>query len=207
MKSSEVAAAIASRNGAPVTEIPLGTRLSDANAAKVSSGVVDYRATRIIQTQGNAEAESRAYGHDAVLNRFDRRKRLQRALDQLMSDAGMSEAETRPLRDALDRELEEEGPEDEEEDEEPAEDEELRGASKWLHDALDELLTKLHKRKAVVASDARSVAMDSCCADCAKMDAADARRKKICFSDCASQNKWWSGAREARRQHEAAHVV
>jgi hypothetical protein len=205
MKSSDVEREIAQRNGATVvTEIPLGTRLSDRNAKKVFSGVTDYRATRIIQTEGAAESESRAYGRDAVLDKFDRRKKLQRALDQMMSDAGMSEAEAGPLRDALERELDEDDPEDEEEseDEEPAEGE--PPATKWLHDALDQLLGMDRKRKAVVAKD-RSVAMDACCAECAALDASDARRKKICFADCASQARWWKAAREARRQHAIVH--
>jgi hypothetical protein len=198
MKGSDVEREIAQRNGATVvTEIPLGTKLSDRNAKKVFSGVTDYRATRIIQTQGAAESESRAYGRDAILDKFDRRKKLQRALDQMMSDAGMSEAEAQPFRDALERELDEDDPEDEEEseDEEPAEDEPTATGHKWLHDALDQLLGMDRKRKAVVAKD-RSVAMDA------------APKKKICCVDCASLDGI-KGFRQAQRAYEAsrAHLI
>jgi hypothetical protein len=151
MKSSEVAAAIAARTGAPVV----------ANAAKVSSGV-DYHKTRIIQTQGNAEAESRAYGRDEVLEGFFRRKQLHNLLDRMMCDAGMSESESRPLRDALDRHLDEEAEPSSSDSDEP---EESASAS------TRRLLLQL---AAIADKEPRSVGKDS------------VQKKKICCFDCGT---------------------
>jgi hypothetical protein len=163
VKSSEAAAAIAARNGAPpvVTEIPLGTRLSDANAKKVIANITDYRTTRIVQTEGGAESESRCYGKDSVLDTFHRRKNMHKLLSQMCCDANMSEQEARPMREALDRHLDEQGDPEDEEEEEELEDAEPEELTRMLHDALDRMIAGDRKRKGVVAQDNRSTAMDA----------------------------------------------
>jgi hypothetical protein len=193
VKGSDVEKEIARRNGgASVVEIPLGTRLSDANAKKVTANITSYRDTHIPLTEGGAQSLARAYGKDEVLDGFFRRKQMHALLNKMCCDANLSDSEARPLRDALDRQMDEEGPEDEDEEEEEPEESEDELSAAGLHAALDQIIADDLKRRGVVAKD-RSIAMD----------AGRRRKKKICCFDCATL-AGLKGARVARRAFYAA---
>jgi hypothetical protein len=168
MKSSDVEKEIARRDGAPVAEVSLGTKLSDANAKKVSKGVVDYRETRIVLTEGAAESTPREYGRDAVMADVFRRKRMHSLLDGMCCDANIDLHEAQTLHDKLDHSLDSDEPLEEEEDA-------PTGRNKVLHDALDKLIARDRKRRGVVAAD-RSTAMDA------------SRKRGVCCDDCATRH-------------------
>jgi len=162
---------------APVVRNFEAERLVGIHARKVHHGVVDYRKTRIVVNPGAVEI----YGKDAVAAVTNRQK-IHTMLDQMMSEANMTEADAPRLHAALDRLLDsdsEEKPEvgdsDEEEEEETDEaelieddgevNEDPHRKNKIPYDALslDQLQRTLDKTFGIDdgASLSRSITMDS----------------------------------------------